>query len=198
MTIAIFDRMEQATEAEVQRLLPLVSAQRREQALRYKHVFGRFCCLRSWLMLDELMTNNQRPMADWQYNQYGKPYLPEGPFFSISHCKEAIAVAIGDLPIGIDIEGIRHADMGLIERTMSTAEQAQIAEATSADRTFTRLWTQKEAVLKCQGTGIEGVEQLQNVLSDKQPLLQSGNLQTIENDNYIYSIAYGELFGFRP
>ena len=51
LKIAVFDNMEQCTEEEVQRLLPLVSSQRREQALRYKHTLGRFCCLKSWLML---------------------------------------------------------------------------------------------------------------------------------------------------
>ena len=55
MRIMIFDHMDQCTEAEVQRMLPLVSAQRREQALKYKHTFGQFCCLKSWLMLEQEM-----------------------------------------------------------------------------------------------------------------------------------------------
>ena len=199
MKLAVFDRMEECTEAEVQRMLPLVSAQRREQAMRYKHTFGKYCCLKSWLMLEELMNEGMKElMNEWIYNEHGKPSFthslnhPFTPYFSISHCKEGIAVAIDDRPIGIDIEGIRRADKDLIERTMNADEQAQIAEAVEHDRAFTRLWTQKEAVVKAQGIGIESFEQLQNVLN-------SGyRIESFETEKYIYSIAYGELFGFRP
>ena len=167
-------------------MLPLVSAQRREQALRYKHTLGRFCCLKSWLMLQGLMDNGQWIMDHWQYNEHGKPYI-EGPYFSISHCKEGIAVAIDDQPIGMDIEAIRHADKELIERTMNEEEIRTIANANaSADRAFTRLWTQKEAIVKAQGVGIQSFEQLQGIRAQ-----DSGfKIRTVEKDNYIYSIAY--------
>ena len=195
MRIKIFDHMDQCTEAEVQRMLPLVSAQRREQALRYKHTFGRFCCLRSWLMLQELIG----PFADWTYNEHGKPFIEGGPYFSISHCKNGIAVAVADEPIGIDIEHIRKADESLIERTMN-AEESQRLMANSQelrDRDFTRLWTQKEAVVKWQGTGIQSFEQLQTILSDlRDHEITSPRVETFEKENYIYSIKYGELHCF--
>lgn len=163
-------------------MLPLVSAQRREQALRYKHTFGRFCCLKSWLMLQELMGQ----MPDWQYNEHGKPFIEAGPHFSISHCKEGIAVAVDDEQIGIDIESIRHADESLILRTMNEQERQNMD-----DRAFTRLWTQKEAIVKAQGTGITSFEQLQSILKNREL-----NIQTIEKEKYIYSIAYGKLHCF--
>lgn len=187
--------MAQCTDEEVRRMLPLVSAQRREKALRYKHTFGRFCCLRSWLMLQELIGD----MPDWQFNEHGKPFIEGGPFFSLSHCKTGIAVAVAEEPIGIDIEHIRRADMDLIRRTMNADEVRLIANTNAnTDIAFTRLWTQKEAVVKWQGTGIESFEQLQTILSDYQKMGVSENrhLQTIENENYIYSIANGKLHCF--
>ena len=197
----IDDDMSRCTAEEVERLLPLVSAQRREQAMRYKHLHGQYCCLRSWEILDALVreTTGKRQAnvslvsRSLAYNEHGKPFLPDGPFFSISHCKEAIAVAVADEPIGIDVEAIRHADEALIERTMNEEERKQIAESDDKDRVFTRLWTRKEAVLKWQGTGIESFEQLQGVLSH-QP--SAFSLQTFEKEKYIYSIAYGELHCF--
>ena len=54
MRFEIFDYMTECSEAEVQRLLPMVSEQRREQALRYKHTFGQYCCLKSWMMLSAM------------------------------------------------------------------------------------------------------------------------------------------------
>ncbi len=190
MKVVVFDRMEECTEAEVQRMLPLVSAQRREQALKYKHTFGQFCCLKSWLMLfDDVEMSRYRDL-EWKYNEHGKPYLANGPYFSISHCKEGIAVAIDDAPIGIDIEAIRHANEDLIERTMNEEEKRLIANSQQpiADRIFTRFWTQKEAIVKAEGTGIMSFEQLQKTLE-----IGHWTLDTFEKEKYIYSIAYGQL-----
>ena len=184
MRVNVFDRMDECTELEVQRLLPLVSAQRREQALRYKHTFGQYCCLKSWLMLmNELGNERMRELGEWQYNEHGKPYWENGPYFSISHCKQGIAVAIDDQPIGIDIEGIRHADTDLIARTMNEEERLRIKEL--GIREFTRLWTRKEAVVKAQGVGICSFEQLQKTLENG-----DWTLETVEAEKYIYSIAH--------
>ena len=198
MKVVVFDRMEECTEAEVQRMLPLVSEQRREQALKYKHTFGQFCCLKSWLMLYEMLDKREKGLMDeWEYNEYGKPSFHLSPFtfhlyFSISHCKEGIAVAIDDKPIGIDIEAIRHANEELIERTMNEEEKSKVESQKSKeerDREFTRLWTQKEAIVKAEGTGIYSFEQLQTIL------VESGKwkVESFEKENYIYSIAYGQL-----
>ncbi len=196
MRVTVFDYMEECTDAEVQRMLPLVSVQRREQALKYKHTLGQFCCLKSWLMLQEIAGNSTKvaqntyiPLIwcrNFEYNEHGKPFLPEGPHFSISHCKEGIAVAVDDEePIGIDIEGIRRVDQELIARVMNEEEQSRIASAAEPARVFTRLWTQKEAIVKAQGVGIFSFEQLKTVLQN--PLYK---IETIEKENYIYSIAY--------
>ncbi len=183
--------MEECTDEEVQRLLPLVSTQRREQALRYKHIFGQFCCLKSWMMLAESLQNKGFGLEDWCYNEYGKPFWPNGPYFSISHCKQGIAVAIDEHPIGIDIEAIRHADDDLLARTMNEFEQSKIKNQKSkieSDREFTRLWTLKEAIVKAQGVGIQSFEQLQTVIDNRE-----SNIETFEKEKYIYSIAYGKL-----
>ena len=194
MRVRIFDRMEECTEEAVQAMLPQVSQQRREQALRFRHVFGRFCCLKSWLMLRDTIEQHScgsLSEADhsiiFHYSENGKPFLENGSFFSISHCKEAIAVALDDQPIGIDIESIRNVDQDLILRTMNEEEQKQI----HSNRDFTRLWTQKEAILKMEGTGISSFEQLQGLsISDYR-------IQTTEKEKYIYTIAYGKLHCFR-
>ena len=189
MRVCIFDRMEECTEEAVQAMMPQVSQQRREQALRYRHLFGRFCCLKSWLMLSAMHIGEM----EFLYNEHGKPYWENGPYFSISHCKQGIAVAIDDQPIGIDIEAIRNVDQDLILRTMNEEEQKQI----HSNRDFTRLWTQKEAIVKAQGVGIVSFEQLQGIRSQESGFLSWRNdyfrIQTVEKEKYIYSIAYGKL-----
>ena len=157
MLYRIFDDMTQCSEQEVARLLSIVSPQRREQALRYTHTFGQFCCLKSYEMLTALLASTPytlHPTPSFLYNEHGAPYLENGPYFSISHCKQGIAVAVSEVPIGIDIEAIRPLNESLVRKTMNSKEQAQILSSSSPEIAFIRLWTQKEAYVKMQGTGI--------------------------------------------
>lgn len=189
MLVEIFDHMHLCTDAEVARMLPLVSPQRREEALRYVHTHGRFCCLRSYLMLMELIGAVSPTLDDttprFEYNEFGKPYLPDRPDiqFSISHTKNAVAVALSRYPIGVDVEQIRHQSEALIRKTMNAAEQQQIADSQTPDTTFTVLWTQKEAVLKLFGTGI--VDELHNVLTDCDNI----SIETHVRSGYVWSVA---------
>ena len=157
MLYQVFDDMTQCSEQEIARLLPLVSPQRREQALRYTHMFGQFCCLKSYEMLTELLASTPytiHPTPSFLYNEYGAPYLENGPYFSISHCKQGIAVAVSETPIGIDIETTRPLNEGLVRKTMNDVEQTHIFSSSHPETEFIRLWTQKEAYVKMQGTGI--------------------------------------------
>ena len=193
MLYRIFDDMTQCNEQEVARLLPLVSAQRREQALGYKHTFGQYCCLQSYKMLCELLAEwsrvhqlpiNQQPI--FLYNDYGAPYIEGGPHFSISHCKRGIAVAVSENPIGIDIEAIRTFNPELMRKTMNEDEQLRITSSAIPEVEFIRFWTQKEALLKLQGTGI--ISDLHHVLAHVQDVfwteispLEKGYICTIAN-----------------
>ena len=158
MLYQVFDDMTQCSEQEIARLLPLVSPQRREQALRYTHMFGQFCCLKSYELLTQLLVkwggDNVDKMPEFVYNEHGAPYLAVGPYFSISHCKQGIAVAVSETPIGIDIETIRPLNEGLVRKTMNDVEQTHIFSSSHPETEFIRLWTQKEAYVKMQGTGI--------------------------------------------
>ena len=149
--------MEQITEEVIQRLLPLVSEQRREEALRYKHLFGQFACLKSYVMLREMLEECGlvHPFV-FARNEHGKPFLADYPdvHFNISHCKAGIAVAVSDQPVGIDIESYREVSDSLIRYTMNEEEQQIIRESEDPIRTFTEYWTKKEAVFKLRGTGI--------------------------------------------
>lgn len=191
MTYFIFDDMAQCTELDVARLLPMVSDQRRAQALAYKHLHGQYCCLKSYEMLIHLL--HATPYAchtppTFLYNEHGQPRIEGGPCFSISHCKNAIAVAISHSPIGIDIEHLRTAKPELVARTMNQGEQERIWQSENPDWAFTELWTQKEAVLKMLGTGITSIDGIKNTLV----ALDNIELQTKVNmdKQYAYSIAF--------
>jgi 4'-phosphopantetheinyl transferase len=171
MLYRIFDDMTECSEQEIARLLPLVSDQRREQALRYKHLFGQYCCLKSYEMLTKLLASTPYTLhstPSFLYNEHGAPSLPGGPYFSLSHSKRGIAVAISDEPIGIDIEAIRPLSEGLVQKAMNPQEQAQIAAAANPEQECIRLWTRKEAYVKMQGTGI--ISDMHKILQDTEAL----------------------------
>ncbi len=184
MRYIVFDDMTACNEQEVARLLDQVSAQRREQALRYKHVFGQYCCLKSYTLLMELLGEKSRP--EFIYNSYGQPKLAQGPHFSISHCKAGIAVAISEEPIGIDIEVIRNVQADLVEKTMNELEQNTIAQAKDTNTAFTCFWTQKEAYLKMKGTGI--ISDIKTTLEN----VSSAVIETIvkSEKGYVVSLAH--------
>ena len=204
MLYEIFDHMHLSSDEAVREMLPLVSEQRRQQALRYQHTFGQFCCLKSYLMLLELLAavypELDKAKPEFGYTEKGKPFLLDRPdiHFSISHTKNAILVAIADAPIGVDIEAFRSPSAALIARTMNATEQAAIAASAAAtleppatrEARFSAIWTRKEAVLKLRGTGIEG--DLREVLSGSETILT----RIFPRKGYAFSIAQQAISPF--
>ena len=191
MLFSIFDDMERCTPDEVQRLLTIASQQRREKALRFSHLFGQFACLKSYEMLVDLLNrwgiDTSRPI-EFEYNEHGKPSLKGVPnvYFNISHCKNAIAVAIDMHPIGIDVEQLRLPSPPLLNRTMNDIETTAVKQSNSPEIAFTRIWTQKEAVFKMQGTGIR--DNIKNVLDGIERTTELHTIDCFEK-NYVCTIA---------
>lgn len=184
MQYLITDDMNLCTDAEVRRLLPLVSSERRTEALRYKHTFGQWACLTTYSMLLQLVGKTALP--PFSYNEHGKPFIPNGPYFSISHCPKGLAVAIHSAPIGIDIEAPRRLDMDLMHRIMSPHEQQLILSDSLPEMKFAELWTRKEAYLKYLGTGIQGLDSLPDLLTATPDQV----IQSFRFENYALSLCF--------
>ena len=187
--VSLFDDMNLVTENEVQRMLPLVNEQRRKEALRYKHLFGQFTCLKSWLMLKELLEPLWITDMEMRHNKHGKPYLVHHPdvHFNLSHCKNGIAVVVDSAPVGIDIESFRRVNDALLCRTMNGEEQAIIQASEKPNETFIAYWTKKEAVLKLRGTGIS--TDLHHVLDGNGYRLET---RICREKSYAWSVAYSD------
>ena len=187
--ISIFDDMNLMSEAEVQRMLPLVDEPRRTEALRYRHLFGQYACLKSWLMLKDMLKPLGINDMETNTNAHGKPYLIHHPdiHFNLSHCKNGIAVAVDNAPIGIDIESFRSADEALLSRTMNDEELKIINNSENQTASFIAFWTMKEAVLKLRGTGI--VDDLHHVLTGEGYSLET---HIVFEKQYAWSVAYAK------
>ncbi|MBR5635236.1 MAG: 4'-phosphopantetheinyl transferase superfamily protein [Prevotella sp.] len=176
-----------------------LSEQRREQALRYRHELGRRTCAAAYLLLCEGLRKEygivEKPI--FEYGEHGKPSIVGRPdiHFSLSHCREAAICVVSDRPVGVDVESVHRYNERLARYTMNDEEMAEILAAESPDLAFTRLWTQKEALLKCTGEGIGN--DLKDVLKNyKKSPSPSGEgngvrLSTVESpdDRYVYSVC---------
>ena len=104
-----------------------------------------------------------------EHDAEGAPYRPDcpGKHISISHCSAAVAVAVSDsAAVGIDVEARRRMSPGLVQRVCTAGEQELIRTSDDPEMAFLALWTRKEAVLKCRGTGIKGFGSMVGALSD--------------------------------
>lgn len=162
-----------------QAALPLLSDQRRELCLKFKHEQGRKNCAAAYLLLCEGLREeygiSEKPV--FEYGEHGKPSIVGHPeiFFNMSHCREAAICVLSNKPVGVDIESIRPYNESLARYTMSDEEMALIESAERRDVEFIRLWTLKEAVLKCSGEGIrndmkhvlDGLKDAKTVINEK-------------------------------
>ena len=87
------------------------------------------------------------------YGIGGKPQALETQF-NISHSGRYVVLSISNEPVGVDIELLQRGRRKIASKFFTLEENIQIDQSYDPDRTFTRLWTLKEAFLKCIGTGI--------------------------------------------
>jgi 4'-phosphopantetheinyl transferase len=77
--------------------------------------------------------------------------------FSISHAREAVAVAVAREPIGVDLEPLRELDQleEMSDLVLAAEERALLSRAPEVfrSRLFLRYWTLKEALLKAAARG---------------------------------------------
>ena len=129
-----------------------VCEQRREYALRYCQERDQRLCLAAYILLWRALRLEYGidEAPEFIYGNHGKPFLKGHPeiHFSLSHCPVAVACAVSDHPVGIDIETTAHYSIEVARRVMNDDEILQIEASAQPEVTFTRLWTMKESLYK--------------------------------------------------
>lgn len=170
--------------------LAKLSSQRREQALRFRSERDRKLCALAYILLCEGLRKEygitELPVFD--YGEHGKPFIIGHPdiHFNISHCREAVVCVLSDRPVGVDVESMRGYRELLVRYTMNDAEISEIEQSACPEIEFIRLWTRKEAVMKCYGSGI--TNDIKHVLEHNS--LETTTITSADN-RYVYSVCYG-------
>ena len=171
---------------DLEAALGKISAQRREQALKFRHELGRRQCVLAYLLLKQGLKEEfeltENPL--FEYGEHGKPAIVGHPeiHFNMSHCREAVACAVSTRPIGVDVESLREYKEGLVRYTMNDEEAREIGSADDPTRAFIRFWTMKEATMKLIGTGIS---------NDMKTVIDTTKYKytTVNRQRYIYTVC---------
>ena len=77
-------------------------------------------------------------------------------YFSLSHSYNAVAVAVSNRPIGVDLELISDRKEGILQKTLTAAERAEYETLPPNTKLeyLIKTWTQKESVFKKVGDGL--------------------------------------------
>lgn len=91
---------------------------------------------------------------EFSYGKNGKPYVKNKQHFNISHSNTALAVVFDDKNVAVDIEKKMDLDLNLLARIANKKEYQQVVNSVNPQLEFTKLWTQKESLIKFKGITI--------------------------------------------
>lgn len=137
------------------------------QKLAGKHLLTQIfeCCNIDTTLIQKITVDEQ-----------GKPQIPDsGIFFNISHSGNIVTAIVSDQQeVGIDIEKIRPISLTAFDHFFSEKEWDTIINAKAPSEALLSLWTIKEAVLKCIGTGFNPFAPEIEILNEKTVLDKEG------------------------
>ena len=131
-------------------LLPFVSREKQEQVIQFRFDIDKKLSLYSELLVrtiacQKLGVSNLEIILD--KNAHGKPFIKDWSnfHFNISHTRNAVAVAVSDAVVGVDIEKVGNANLQIANRFFTTDEQEYISKVSNKEnKQFYEVWTKKK------------------------------------------------------
>lgn len=170
-------------------LLRLLSPEKKERILRFHFEIDRKLGVVSDLLVRYLACRYlevDNSELIFETNEYGKPFLLGKPNFhyNVTHTRNAIAVAVSNSLVGVDVEKIREYENGIVKRFFDYKEQEYIEKnPESANRNFYEIWTKKESYIKWKGKGLLIPLNSFDVLDEKLPCF----FEIFEKKSYVIS-----------
>ncbi len=194
MTNVLYHIIKNFDDYSEDKLYNHISQSSLKRILKYKFKEDR---VRSFISRTLLDVAFGKSVGDWLlYSEYGKPYLKDEKYFSISHSGQAVILAISKSLVGIDIEEIKEIEIDSFLPYLSSNEQKELEISGNDITKFYNIWTQKEAILKAESTGLtDNMSHLDSFTHSKYQILQlpidanySCHLAHLEKDYILKSI----------
>ena len=172
--------------------LPLLTPERKKAAEGYRNQTARLRVIGAGLLLRGVL--GVRDDADLGQNEFGKPFLAAGgPQFSLSNAGHYAALAVAQIPVGLDMEQLKDEYPAILRRYFLPDELEWLDRAPLGEQ-FCTLWTRLESVLKAEGTGFEGWRQRTcSLVREDGPWM----IQNAVHDGHMLACAAGKPFDLR-
>lgn len=168
----------------------VLSEERRQKTMHFGQSQNRRQSLGAGLLLEKVLAEHGISSNAVQLGEHGKPEAP-GVQFNLSHSENMVVCAVGDRPVGCDVEKIKQVPNTLAERFFSEKEKEYLSTCSGETykEAFFRLWTMKESYAKMTGEGMSGtVDKVEIVLDEPIRILHGGQVQKC----YIKEYRIGE------
>lgn len=124
-------------------------AYRREKIERLAHDGDKLKSACAGLMVKKFFGDKEIKL-----NEYGKPYIENGKYFNLSHSGDYVILALSEFEVGCDVEVTRDADYKRLGKIVFHENELKKLDETEDKKAyFFKLWTAKEAFIKCLGEG---------------------------------------------
>ena len=130
--------------------IELLDEGRRNRVYRYHRPEDQARCLTAGLMLRSVFGEDSASCMT--VSQFGKPILPNGPCFNLSHSGHKVVLLADERPVGVDVEFITPYSQNVAKKVFTAVEQNWL-RCQATDEDFFRLWTGKESIMKALGLG---------------------------------------------
>ena len=140
----------------------ILSREKLRRIERYRFEADKVRCFVGELMLRFIVTRDYAIAQDdigIDVSDTGKPFFTGAAahiFFNISHSQDLVVCAVGESPVGIDVEHVRDKEANLASYVLSKYEYSQWIGLPENIRNFEfyRYWTIKESYSKFVGQGL--------------------------------------------
>ena len=152
-----------------------VDKSRKEKAERFKNEKDQLLSLGAAYLMKRYL-----PEGEIKIMESGKPFLPNGPFFNVSHSGEYVAfISSNNSEVGIDIERIDENKLDGIRYVLDEEEK----KINDSGLLF-QIWSNKESLIKCSSNGLKDIKKVKGL-----PLngLRIINKETYYSKSVIYN-----------
>jgi 4'-phosphopantetheinyl transferase len=163
---------------EFKKLFQSLTFERQIRIQRMRSLANRKQSLGAGLLLQMVLQKYGFSQEQITIGSSGKP-MCEGLHFNLSHSGSLVICAVGDTPVGCDVEQVREAPRKLASRFFCENEKDYLNACDSDiyDKEFYRMWTRKESYMKFTGEGIRlPLNAFEIVQGDTIGILRNGNL----------------------